>query len=87
MPKTSETKPHVLHREGYRFHFWMEGKGRDAAVRCNAYVGVRGSDGKLHYEEKPCLEWTFGKIPGNNILGNAAIYIDQALMYAKNPPN
>lgn len=82
------SKTHVfLHKGGYKFEFWLKGRGREAEVCCNAYVGVRDSDDKLRYEDKPCLEWAFPKVPGNNILGNAAIYLDQALMYAKNPPN
>lgn len=80
-------KVHTLHKEGYKFDFWMEGKGKQAEVCCEAYVGVKDSDGVLRYEGKPVLEWGFPKIPGNNILGNAAIYLDQALMYAKYPPN
>lgn len=80
-------KIHTLHKDGYKFDFWMNGKGRAAEVICNAYVGVKDSDGEMRYEEKPCLEWAFPKVPGNNILGNAAIYLDQALLYAKNPPN
>lgn len=80
-------KIQTLHKDGYKFDFWLEGKGRAAEVCCNAYVGVRDSDNKLRYEGEPVLEWSFPKVPGNNILGNAAIYLDQALMYAKNPPN
>jgi hypothetical protein len=85
--ETKKPKTVTLHKDGYKFDFWMEGKGREAEVVCNAYVGVRDSDGILRYDGKPCLEWSFPKLPGNNILGNAAIYLDQALLYAKNPPN
>jgi hypothetical protein len=75
-----------LYRGGFKVDFWMEGKGREAEVHCAVYSGQRGSDGKMHYLEPPILEWAFPKIPGNNIIGNAAIYLDQAIMYAKDPP-
>jgi len=84
------TKPRIqtLHKDGYKFDFWLEGKGRAAEVCCNAYASLKGPSGQIiRYHDTPCLEWSFPKVPGNNIVGNAAIYLDQALMYAKNPPN
>lgn len=83
---TKKPKIITLHKDGYKFDFWVEGKGRAAAVCCNAYVGVRDSDGKMRYEGEPVLKWNFPKVPGNNIVGNASIFLDQALDYAKNPP-
>lgn len=49
-------KKHVLHHEDHRFEFWMEGRGREAQVCCDAYVGTRDSDGVLRYSDKPVLE-------------------------------
>lgn len=89
MAKVNEQNPHILHKDGYRFHFWLEGKGRGQSVCCKAFKAKadKSAEGKTVYEDVACLDWVFGKIPGNNILGNAAIWIDQALLYAKNPPN
>ena len=86
MTTNKKPKKHVLHKDGYKFEFWLEGKGRAAEVLCNAYKVTRPQPAVLVKEEL-VLEWAFPKVPGNNILGNAAIYLDQALLYAKNPPN
>jgi len=79
-------KIHTLHKDGFKFEFSIEGKGAAAEIRCKAFRGEIGSDSKTRYL-KECLDWSFPKVPGNNILGNAAIYLDQAVMYAKNPPD
>lgn len=34
----------------------------------------------------PILEWAFPMIVGNSVMGNATFYLEQAIMYAKNPP-
>jgi len=77
MNNKSKRKEIILHKDGYKVVFWLEGEGRNAEVICNAFKGT---------EETPCLDWAFPKIPGNNLTGNSAIYLDQAVIYAKNPP-
>lgn len=80
-------KPRIqtLHKAPYKFQFWLEGD----ELHCNAYrrIAVRQPAVPAQYSAEPCLEWTFGKIPGNNLIGNAAIYLDQAWLYAENPPD
>jgi hypothetical protein len=34
-------------------------------------------------EETPCLEWSYGKVVGNSILGNANFWLDQAIAQAR----
>lgn len=92
--KGPDVKKHVVHKDGYKTEWWME----DGMVCVNVYERDKGINKatieaaeadptKIVWKTKPRLEWIFGKVPGNNILGNAAIYLDQAIMYAKNPPN
>jgi len=80
--KGPDVKKHVLHRDGWKTEWWME----DGEVCVSVYRKEFSPSGPF-YSDKPCLEWSFPKVPGNNILGNAAIYLDQAILYAKNPPN
>lgn len=61
-------------RDGYRFLWW---NGEPGMICVNAYKGD---------ETQPCLEWEFGKIAGGSLIGNAAVWEEQALIYAKNPP-
>lgn len=82
-------KTMTVHRDGYRLVFWLEGKGRDALCCVDAYKQVGFAPHPATepvYETEPCLTWQFGKVPGNNLIGNVAIWTEQALMYAKNPP-
>lgn len=80
-----KTKIQTLHKAPYKFQFWLEGD----ELHCNAYrrVAIPQPAVPVQYSAEPCLEWTFGKIPGNNLIGNAAIYLDQAWLYAENPPD
>lgn len=77
-------KIQTLHKDPYRFEFYIEGD----EVICKAYrrVAVRQPSVTAIYSTEPCLEWSFPKVPGNNIIGNASIYLEQAWMYAENPP-
>ena len=83
--KAKKPKTVTLHKDGFKFDFWIEGKGRNAEVVCNAYKATENKDEKGHivFEEKPCLEWAFPKVPGNNLYGNSAIFLEQAAIYAK----
>ena len=76
-----------LYKDGYKVKFWMHGKGRTAEIWCDIFNSFKDPDGKvIRYHDTPCLQWVFPKITGNNIVGNSAIYLDQAILYAKNNP-
>jgi hypothetical protein len=78
--KGPDVKKHVLHKDDYRTEWWME----DGSVCVNVYKqNGKDENGVTTYDEKPCLEWAYGKIPGNNLIGNAAIWLDQAILQAK----
>lgn len=78
-------KIQTLHKAPYKFQFWLEGD----ELHCNVYrrSAVQQPAVPTQYSAEPCLEWTFDKIPGNNLIGNAAVYLDQAWLYAENPPD
>lgn len=92
--KTPDIKKHVITRGDYRTEWWIEGKGRDACVNVDVYKRDRSINRRtieaaktnpteIVWQKTPILKWVYGKIPGNNILGNAAIWLDQAILQAK----
>lgn len=40
-------------------------------------------DVDVYHEEKLVLEWRYGKVCGNSLFGNAALWLDQALLQAR----
>jgi len=72
--KAPEIKKHVITKGLHRTEWWIENR---TEVHVNVYK-TKGAN-----KEKPILEWVYGKIPGNNILGNAAIWFDQAILQAE----
>lgn len=36
--------------------------------------------------EKPCVEWSYPKLGGSSIAGNAAIWLDQAILQTRQCP-
>ena len=76
---------HTLHKAPYKFEFSIDGD----SVICKAYRrnAIPQPSVPIQYDVEPCLDWEFPKIPGNNLIGNAAIYLDQAWLYAENPPD
>lgn len=81
---TKKPKIQTLHKAPYKFEFYIEGDD----VVCKAYrrSATPQPAVPVQYDAEPCLDWVFPKVPGNNILGNAAIYLEQAWLYAENPP-
>lgn len=71
-------RKHEVNYQGYKTLWEMGPKGSNE-VHVDVYKKTATEGDKL------VLEWAFPKIRGNNILGNAAIYLDQVLMYAKDP--
>lgn len=68
-------KTHTLHQDGYRTLWWNGPKG-SREINVNVY----DTDNKL------VLEWTFPQVAGTSLIGNTAVFLDQAIIYAKNPP-
>lgn len=62
----------TLHKSSYRFVFSISADKQ--CVICQGY---------WKNEQAPILDWEFPKVPANNLSGNSAIYLDQAVMYAK----
>ncbi len=63
-----------LDKDGY-FTYWRNGE--DGCVDVDVYLGER-ADGN-----EPVIEWGYGKVVGNSILGNASFWLDQAVLQAK----
>ena len=54
--------------------YWRNGDG--GCIDVDVYVGERTED------NKPILEWGYGKVVGNSILGNASFWLEQAILQA-----
>lgn len=82
---TKKPKIQTLHKAPYKFEFYIDGD----EVICKAYRRNATPQPAVptQYDAEPCLDWAFPKIPGNNLIGNSAIYLEQAWLYAENPPN
>ena len=63
-----------LNRGGY-FTYWRNGEG--GCVDVDVYEGERAED------KEPLIEWSYGKVVGNSILGNASFWLEQAILQAK----
>lgn len=52
-------------------------------VWSNGPKGSKEIEVDVYFEDKLVLEWVFHKLSGNALNGNAAIYLEQVLVYAK----
>lgn len=64
----------TLEKDGYKT-VWEKGPKGSQELYCDVFLN-----------EVKVLEWSFPWISGNALNGNAAIFLDQAIIYAKNPP-
>jgi hypothetical protein len=60
-----------LTRDGYKT-VWRNGPKGDGTI----YVDVWHGD-------KHVMEWAYGKVVGNSVMGNASFWLDQAILQAK----
>jgi hypothetical protein len=61
-----------LTRDGFKT-VWRNSKTR----------GMIDVDVFVEGETVPCLEWSYGKVVGNSILGNASFWLDQVILEAR----
>lgn len=74
----------TLHKDGFRT-VWRNGPKGSQEIHVDVFKAA--PDEVLPPDAKPVLEWAFPKIGGNALNRNAAIFFEQAIIYAKNPPD